>query len=66
MAVFTRFARYNFDVTASPDWLKGLRVRVRDVIDIDDAAQLKKRCLEWERYCDDQRRRAEGIAQRAQ
>jgi hypothetical protein len=29
-------------------WLKGKPVRVRDVLDIRDAAELEKFCLEWE------------------
>jgi hypothetical protein len=62
MAVLTRVARYNFDVRASTDWLKGLPIRLRDVIDIDSAAELEKRCLDWERHCNDQRRRADGNA----
>ena len=66
MAVLARITRFNFDLKANTDWPKGLPFKLRDVIDIDSAAELEKRCLDWERYCDDQRRRAEGIAQRAQ
>jgi hypothetical protein len=64
MAVSTLIARFHFGVAASTDWLKGAGVKVHDVIDVQDAAQLNERCLDWERYCDDQRRRAEGIAGR--
>ena len=53
---------FNFDVEANTDWPKGLPYKLRDVIDIDSAAELEDRRLDWERYCDDQRRRAEGIA----
>jgi hypothetical protein len=63
MAVSTLIAWFNFGVTPSTGWL---RVKVHDVIDVRDAAELEERCLDWERCCDDQRRRAEGIAQRAQ
>jgi hypothetical protein len=66
MAVSALVVRFNFCVTAGTGWLKGARVKVHDVIDVHDAAELEERCLDWERYCDDQRRRAEGIAQRAQ
>ncbi len=51
---------------ANTDWPRCLPLKLRDVIDIDSAAELEERCLDWERYCDDQRRRAEWIAQRAQ
>jgi hypothetical protein len=66
MAVSTLIACFNFGVTASTDWLKGAGVKVHDVIDVQDAAQLNERCLDWERYCDDQRRRTEGVAEREQ
>ena len=59
-------ARFEFGLTASTDWLKDARLKVRDMVDVDNAAELEERCLDWERYCDDQLRRAEGIAQRAQ
>jgi hypothetical protein len=60
LAVSTLVARFNFDVAASAD-LKALPVKVRGVTDIDSAAELEERCLDWERYCDNQRRRAEAI-----
>ena len=66
MLVSTLIAHFNFGVTPSTDWLKGAGVKARGVIGVNDAAELKKHCLYWERYCDDQRRRSEGIAQRAQ
>ena len=66
MAVLARVARFNFDVKANTDWPRCLPFKLRDVIDIDSAAELEERCLDWERYCDDQRLRAEWIAQRAQ
>jgi hypothetical protein len=58
MAVLARLARFNFDVEANTDWPKGLPFKLRDVIDIDSAAELEERCLDWVRYCDDQRQRA--------
>jgi hypothetical protein len=64
MALSNVIARFNFGVTASADWLKGARAKVRDMVNVDNAAELEERCLDWERYCDDQRRRAE-IVQRA-
>jgi hypothetical protein len=59
LAVSTLIACFNLRVTDSTGWV---RVKVHDVIEIDSAGELEKRCLDWERYCDDQRRRAEGIA----
>jgi hypothetical protein len=61
MAVSTLVARFNFEVAASVD-LKGIPVKVRDVIDIDSAAELEKLCLQWEQYCDNQWGLAERIA----
>jgi hypothetical protein len=66
IAVSTVIARFDFGVTASTDWLKGAPVKVHDVIDVHDTAELEERCLEWERYCDEQWRLAEGIAEREQ
>ena len=62
MVISTLIARFNFGVTPSTDWLKGAGVKARAVIGVNDAAELEKHCLDWERYCDDQRRRAEGIS----
>jgi hypothetical protein len=56
MAVSNVIARFDFGVTASTDWLKGARAKVRDMVDVDNATELEERCLDWERYCDDQRR----------
>jgi hypothetical protein len=50
MAVSALVARYKFGVTASTGWLKGRPVTVRDVVDVDNAAELETRCLEWDRY----------------
>ena len=61
MAVTTLVTCFNFGVTAGTGWLKGARVRVRDIVDVDNAVDLEDRCLDWERYCDDQRRRAAAI-----
>jgi hypothetical protein len=59
MVISTLIARFNFGLTPSTDWLKGAPVNVHDVIAVDAAADLEGRCLDWQRYCDDQRRRAE-------
>ena len=64
MIIFARVARFN--ARQSTDWLKGATVRICDVVQVDDAKDIETRCLDWERYCDDQRRRPEGIAQRPQ
>jgi hypothetical protein len=65
MTVSIRITRFNFNRTAGIDWLKGALLRVSDVVGVDNAPELEKRCGEWERHCDDQRLRAEAIAQRA-
>ena len=51
MAVCTLVARFNFGVKASTDWLAGILVKVRNVVDVHDAAELEKWCLEWDRNC---------------
>ena len=61
LALSAHVARLYFDVRAYTDRLKSARVKVHDVVVVHDAADLDRRCLDWERYCDDQRRRAEGI-----
>jgi hypothetical protein len=58
MSISSVIARFGFGVAASAGWLSGAPVKIRDMVDIDSAAELEKRCLDWERYCDDQRRRA--------
>jgi hypothetical protein len=50
-AVCTHVARFNFDFKARPGWLKGISAGVRNVVDVHDAAELEKCCLEWERRC---------------
>ena len=47
MAVSTLVACFNLGVTATTGWLLGARVKVHDVIDVDDAAELKERCTTW-------------------
>jgi hypothetical protein len=66
MAVSALVVRFNFDVAASSGWLTGAQIKVDDVIDVHDAAELEEHCLDWERHCDDQRRRPEGLAEREQ
>jgi hypothetical protein len=51
MAVCTLVARFNFGVKASTDWLAGILVKIRNVVDVHDAAELEKWCLEWDRNC---------------
>jgi hypothetical protein len=50
MVAYTRVARFSFDVTTSIGWLKGAPIKVCDVVDVAAAADLEKRCLEWERH----------------
>jgi hypothetical protein len=52
MAVCTPVARCNFGVTPSPGWRESIPVKVGIVIDIHDAAELEKCCLEWEQRCE--------------
>jgi hypothetical protein len=51
MAISTLLARFNSGVSAKVDWLKGLPVEVDNVVDVNDAADLEKLCLDWERHC---------------
>jgi hypothetical protein len=62
MAVSTLIARIDFGLAASADWLKGRPVKLRDVVDVAASDDLEKRCLDWERYCGDQRRTTRGVA----
>jgi len=48
MAVISLVGRFSLKVTASRDWLKGLRLKVNDVTDVSSAEYLKRHCLEWE------------------
>jgi hypothetical protein len=50
-ALCTLVARFNFGVTPSAGWLEGIPVKVRNVIDVYDAAELEKYCLEWTAHC---------------
>jgi len=49
MIVSTLLARFDFDAEASFNWLKGLPIKVCDMINVCDAADLEKLCLEWDR-----------------
>jgi hypothetical protein len=51
MAISTLVARFNFNVKASIDWLEGIPIKVRDVVDIHDATELEERCIEWNLRC---------------
>jgi hypothetical protein len=51
MAVCTLVTRFNFGVAPSAGWLEGIPIKVGIVIDIRDAAELEKCCLEWEQRC---------------
>jgi hypothetical protein len=48
MIVSTLLARFDFDAEASFNWLKGLPIKVCDMINVCDAADLEKLCLEWD------------------
>jgi hypothetical protein len=51
MVISTLIAHFNPGVAASSDWLRGVPIKVRDVVNIDSIADLEKRCLDWERRC---------------
>ena len=49
MAVATLVSRFDFGLAASRDWLKGMPVDVSAMVEVGDAADLEKLCVEWER-----------------
>jgi hypothetical protein len=51
MTVSTLAARFSTAFTPTPGWLKGLPVKVDRVLEVRDAAELKKICREWEQRC---------------
>jgi hypothetical protein len=51
MIVFARVARFNFNAPSGADWLKGVPVRICDVVQVDDVKHIEQRCLDWERRC---------------
>jgi hypothetical protein len=48
MSISTLVSRFNAPLAAKRGWLKGLPVKVCDVIDVRSAGELEKLCLEWE------------------
>jgi hypothetical protein len=63
MAVSALVARFNFHFTASTGWLKGLPVKLGDVVDVAGLEDLEKLCLDWERHCMIGDAAAEGASQ---
>ena len=51
MTISTLISRFNNRHMASRDWLKGRPVKVWDVVDVSNAADLKTLCLDWEQRC---------------
>ena len=51
MSVCSVIARFAFGVTASADWLKGAQAKVRNMVNVNNAPELEKLCLEWEQHC---------------
>jgi hypothetical protein len=51
MVFFTRIACFSPGARARSDWLKHITGNISDVVEVSDAAELEKRCLEWERQC---------------
>jgi hypothetical protein len=48
MTVSTVLSRFNASLAAHRGWLKGVPVKVRDVIDVGSAGELEALCLGWE------------------
>ena len=48
MTIATLVSRFNTWLLSSRGWLAGLPIKVWNVIDVEDAGQLAKLCLEWE------------------
>jgi len=51
VVIFTRLARFSLGTRPAPDWLKGAPLTIRDVSHIQNAIDLERRCLDWERLC---------------
>ena len=48
MIIFMRIVCF-FDLKGSLDRLKGARLKIDEVFNVDDAADLERRCLDWGR-----------------
>lgn len=51
--ISTLATRFHNDLHASPDWLKGIPVRIDSVVDVGGVEELKTLCLEWEQHSSD-------------
>jgi hypothetical protein len=51
MIIFTRIACFVSDARASRDWLAGAPFRIGETVQVEDDADLVRRCLDWERNC---------------
>jgi hypothetical protein len=51
MVLALRIARFCPDLSASRDWLKGVPLRLSRLNEVQDAADLERQCLDWERSC---------------
>jgi hypothetical protein len=52
LVIFTRLARFRLGTEPAPDWLRGAPLTIRDAAQIQNAADLERRCLDWEGLCD--------------
>jgi hypothetical protein len=52
MSLSTLVARFRAFPAPESGWLKGLPVKVGEVIEVRDTAELKTLCCEWERRCE--------------
>jgi hypothetical protein len=50
MTVSTFAAHFNASLLAKRGWLKGLPIKVCDVVDVGSAEELGRLCLEWEQH----------------
>jgi hypothetical protein len=51
MSISTLVTRFSAAFALEPGWLKGLPIRVGDVIEVRDTAELETLCREWELRC---------------
>jgi hypothetical protein len=51
MLIATRAACFDRDARASKNWPEGARMKLLDAIDIHQAPDLKRRCLDWKNLC---------------
>jgi hypothetical protein len=48
ISIVTRVTCFPSDAIASRDWLEGAPLKIGEVVNIDDAADLERHCLDWQ------------------